>query len=319
MKTQSVGPAATAAMVLFALVSPGPLVLPAHAARETGIDVSQFQTNSAHPFIDWNAVKGSGKTFAFCRATRGGSDSGNTAVSGFLNDPTFAYNIVAGKEAGVLMSPYHVAKLDTPLLNGSIVDDATDEALHFLSIAGPYMSDGYLRPALDMELGGANVSQAQMGQWINTFCATIVAAKGPAADPIIYTTSSYAYNEMDTSVNVHALWLARWNAGSFDPHSAEPAQVGGQANPYGVWNSPGRFSTTTQVPGPWAFWQYTSSGACPGIDPSVNTVDLDVFHSDTMSISAFVVPEPATVTLLPAVALLLRPRVSRCSGAHQSP
>ena len=278
-----------AATLLFATVSP------AAASRETGIDVSQFQTNPSHPFIDWGAVKGSGKTFAFMRATRGGSDSVNTAMSGFLNDPTFAYNIVASKNAGLLVAPYHFAKLDTPLLNGSIVDDATDEAMHFLSIAGPYMTEGYLRPVLDMERGGENVSQAQMGQWINTFCATIVAAKGAAADPMIYTTSNYAYNEMDTSVNIHALWLARWNGGTFDPQTAEPAQVPGFANPYGVWNGPGRFSTTTQVPGPWAFWQYTSSGSCPGIDPSVNTVDLNVFHSDTMSISAFVIPEPSTL------------------------
>ena len=32
-----------------------------------------------------------------------------------------------------------------------------------------------------------------------------------AADPIIYCNTDYAYNQVDTSVNGHFLWLARYN------------------------------------------------------------------------------------------------------------
>ncbi len=241
------------------------------SAREMGIDVSQFQGT-----INWTQVKSSGKTFAFIRSTRGGSNAADLTTSGRYDDPTFITNITQAKATGLLVSAYHFARADTPLLNGSITQDAADEANHFLSIAGPYMAAGYLRPVLDMEAGGTQLSATQLSQWVNTFCSTITAAKGAAADPIVYVSTDYAYNQLDTSVNTHFLWLARYNNNNnpalTNAQTDAPQTPSGYNNPYGAWNKPSP-TGAAQNPGPWSFWQYTSLGACPGIDPAVNTVD----------------------------------------------
>jgi len=90
------------------------------AQRPLGVDVSSFQGTP-----NWTSVRSSGITFAWAKATEGGT----------INDGDFTYNESNGKAAGVLMGAYHFAhpELNTP----------STESGHFWSIAGGYIkADG---------------------------------------------------------------------------------------------------------------------------------------------------------------------------------
>ena len=286
------------------------------SAREVGIDVSQFQGT-----INWTQVK-TAKAFAFIRATRGGQGTSGTGDT--IDDTTFSTNIVNAKAAGLLVAPYHFARPDI-LTGGTITSDAQDEARHFLNIAGAYMAPGYLRPVLDLETNGSGFSKADLSSWANTFCSYIVAAKGAKADPIIYVNTSFAYDLLDRTVNVHALWIARPLASPYAPQTDVPPTPSGYNNPYGVWNR--NTTGTPDNPGEWAFWQYGQSisdtppsGGTPVPGISGN-VDLNVFHSETGSITSFLVPEPATgATALVAMMLAIgrRPLGRQARSTHET-
>src|SRR5439155_15737828 len=209
------------------------------ASRPQGIDVSQFQGS-----IDWTTVHnpttsgGGGKDFVFIRATRGGTtgvgSSGGTTGTGACryDDPSFAGNIAGAHAAGMLAGPYHFARVDRydPLdpmgLSGNL-SSPEDEANHFLQIAGAYMAPGYLRPVLDLETGNSNTSKTQRTDWVTRFMNTIVAANGRGATPLIYGPSSYARDELNSSVNVCDLWLTR-------PNASSDSQTGDRITPTGV-------------------------------------------------------------------------------------
>jgi hypothetical protein len=74
------------------------------------------------------------------------------------------------------------------------------------------MGVGYLRPVLDIETNSSN-TKAQVSDYVNRFVNTIVAAKGPRAQPIIYTSVSFANDYLNTSVTSSPLWLARLGGG----------------------------------------------------------------------------------------------------------
>jgi hypothetical protein len=105
-----------------------------------------------------------------------------------------------------------------------------------------------LRPVLDIELG--NLGKTFTSQWVVKWADTIKAGLG--VDPIIYTYTSYAANQFNSSVTSYPLWIANYN---FDPPAALPASQ------YLPWSS-------------YKFWQYSSTGSVPGIS---GNVDLDVF------------------------------------------
>ena len=119
-------------------------------ARALGIDVSHYQGT-----INWSSVAAAGKTFAFQKATE----------STTYTDPTLATNMTGGTSAGVLMGVYHFARPDTS------ANDAANEASYFVSVAGKYMTSGWLHPVLDLEAGSA-LGKTVLSQWVNSFCAT---------------------------------------------------------------------------------------------------------------------------------------------------
>jgi GH25 family lysozyme M1 (1,4-beta-N-acetylmuramidase) len=232
-------------------------------ARTFGIDVSDWQGN-----INWSAVAASGKTFAFIRATRGGTTgtyNESTRVgtlSERYDDTKFLANITNAKAAGLLVGAYHFARPDISMNTGC------DEAVHFLQVAGDYMCDGYLPPVLDLEAGSAR-STADLTNWAMDFCNTIHDAKG--VWPIVYANSSYANSEVDARLAQLPLWIAR---PSGDPNAGNPAAAAAYPNVYGVWNPT---YPNTPSPEPWNFWQYSSTGTVYGIN---GNVDLDVFNGD---------------------------------------
>src|SRR5205085_1736950 len=71
--------------------------------RVFGVDVSSNQGTG----IDWNKVAtpaasgGGGLTFAFARATRGGTSGTSTTGAQRVDDTTYAFNIAGAKAAGM--------------------------------------------------------------------------------------------------------------------------------------------------------------------------------------------------------------------------
>jgi GH25 family lysozyme M1 (1,4-beta-N-acetylmuramidase) len=283
---------------------------PARAAREEGIDVSQHQLE-----INWSQVAGSGKTFAFVRATRGGT----TAENGRLDDTHFLQNITGAKAAGLRTGAYHFARPDIA------TSTPEDEAAHFLSIAGDYMVPGHLRPVLDLESGDVERTSEALSDWALRFCNAIAAAKGEQARPIIYLSRYYANTQLTDAVTVggkkltdHALWLANYDTFNYatdqpvnhqtDP-TPPPFYLGDETpiypNPLGLWGP-----DTGATPKTWAFWQYNigTAGTVPGI---TTAIDLDVFHSELGSMDQFMIPEPTVTAPLALLALLARRRRRR--------
>jgi GH25 family lysozyme M1 (1,4-beta-N-acetylmuramidase) len=316
-------PAPLALMVLSLGVAPrSSPSSQAHGAviRQVGVDVSEWQLN-----IDWSQVAASGKSFAFIRSTRGGTtgSSGgggtNTVGNGRYDDPNFVGNITAAKNAGLWVAPYHYGRADIA------TSDPVDEANHFLDIAGPYMTAGYLRPVLDLEAGN-QLSTSALTTWALRFTNTVAAAKGEAARPIIYMNRNYANVEIDGTTTVggkkitdHPLWLADPDTFNYTTNKTvdpltDPTPPGFYLgavtspiypNPLGPWGV-----DTGALPKTWSFWQYSlGGGTVPGIPVGV---DLDVYHSELGPISMFAIPEPASaVATFALVSLALGARRRR--------
>ncbi len=194
-----------------------------------GIDVSHYQGD-----IDWNQVYADGDRFAFAKATE----------STDYVDDYFTQNMENGHAAGLYMGAYHFARPNTP-----VKDDAIAEADHFVNVIMPYIKDGYLVPALDLE-NGSYIGWENLSMWVNYFCGEVFNKTG--VKPIVYTAPYYA-KYLDFSVTQWDLWIANYGVSSPDT---------------GVW-------------GFWSFWQYSDSGTVSGVSGSV---DLDVYNGNLQSL-----------------------------------
>src|SRR6185503_11904243 len=226
-------------LILFWGFSPLPRLM---AARPLGIDVSSYQGN-----IAWPSVAAAGISFAWAKATEG---------TGY-QDAYFVGNQNNGKAAGVLMGAYHYARYD--LHAGT--SGATAEANYYWNFAKNHIQgDGKtLMPMLDVEASTAGYTPATLAAWINQWCQTVVAnasAAGLTVRPVIYVSACHA-NYFDSSCAQWTPWIANYNGQ--DPQSGTPWSV---CSGYNIW-------------GTWVVWQYTSSGAIPGIS---GNVDRDVFN-----------------------------------------
>jgi GH25 family lysozyme M1 (1,4-beta-N-acetylmuramidase) len=247
-------------------------------ARELGVDVSHHQGSTGIPQSNWNALKADGKQFAYIKATEGLLPPGNV-------DFAQPNNTARATAAGILNGVYHFARPD----NRPNVQGAIDEATHFVATAGNAMNPGHLRPVIDLERGNA-LSTTLLTDWVLAFVNRVVELKGPAAEPIVYTSSNWAAFELDNRVSTLDAWIVSLNGQ--DPHTGAPSSSGHFGN--------------------WAIWQYSFTGSSGGISP----IDLDVFNNDRLgSLSAIVIPEPtAGLALIAAIGFLRRRRsVRRCS------
>ncbi len=221
-----------------------------YAQEVYGIDVSYHQGD-----IDWNAVANDGKVFAWVKATEGYT----------YDDPNFQDNMTNGQAAGVVMGAYHFARPDN--------NSATDEANHFLSVAGSYIGDGFLPPVLDLE-DPPNVNlqdlytSSELTAWVQEWIDVVVQNTG--VEPIIYTNGNYA-NYLQSSLSSYGLWIADPDGDPSDPPSSSTL---------GIWSD-------------WKFKQYSWSGTVSGINTS--EVDLNVFNGTTEEFEALIhssVPGP---------------------------
>jgi lysozyme len=218
-----------------------------------GIDVSHHQG-----VIDWSQVAGSGKRFAFAKATDGRT----------FYDPNYAFNKAEAEASGVVFGAYHFARPDDTL------NDAILEADHFVNVA--QLEPGNLIPVLDIERTGG-LSKARVTEWILVWLDRVTQRLG--VRPMIYTSpSGWATRTGDTTAVADAgytfLWVAHW--GVTEPRL--PAED---------WNGNG-----------WTFWQYGNCGSVPGIDGCVDVdwYETDSFAPVTIP-SPDATPPSATIAL----------------------
>jgi lysozyme len=217
------------------------------------------------PQANWNQLAAEGRKFAFIKSTEGLNPPGNI-------DGAWPTNVARAKAAGIIPGVYHFARPD----NRPTVAGAIQEANFFVATAGSAMTPGHMRPVIDLERGNG-LSTSGLTDWVLAFVNQVVALKGPAAEPIVYTVSSYAVGELDSRVANLDLWI-RANFG--DPQTGQPSTTG-------VFND-------------WAIWQY-NVGPAGGVNP----IDQNVIHSESTPLASLViVPEPASVVFLGGVILM---------------
>ena len=214
-----------------------------------GIDVSNYQGT-----IDWNQVKQAGRDFAFIKATESVDTSDNQ----------FAANILGAKNAGILAAAYHFAR-------PSYGNSPEAEASYFVSIAGPYIVAGALRPALDFEDDNSltTMTDAQLTDWVSRWAAEVKRRTG--AEPMLYMDGRFV-SRLTTPATAYPLWFAAPGL-----VTTQPADVG---------NFPSA-----------VFKQYDWHGSVNGIS---GEVDLDVFFGDMSQLQSYVIAPPP----VPVIALV---------------
>jgi len=219
-----------------------------------GIDVYDGQGT-----IDWASVASSGRAFAFIKATQGDYDK----------QSTFAENWSGAKAAGVLRSPYH-------FFDATI--DGVTQAQYFLAEieANGGLEPTDLPPMLDIECPTSSNEQsteanceysgnsgwapsATLAKEVFDWITTVQEATGRT--PILYSYPDWFADVgfTDASLAEYPLFIAT-------------------------------YGSCADVPAPWTtmeFWQYSSTGAVPGI---TGEVDLDRFAGTRAELVALATP-----------------------------
>ena len=302
---------ASSATVLAGGVASGQVQTPPSSGdRVLGLDVSAWQGNIAQ--ATWNNIRNvEDRQFVFIRSSRGGTtgyydqtdadnSNGLNTLSQRYDDPYFVQNINRATTAGMLAGPYHFGRMDiiatTKNANG-IANTGTDEANHFLEMAGSWMRPGYLLPVFDLEAGISERTPNQLAQFAIDFSNRIYAVKG--VRPIVYIGGNYASDIANATaplptevVNAFPnLWSARW------PNQADPNSIPVQtANPgdsistvYGHWDN-------VQGAHPWKVWQYASTGRLQSFNNGNSNLDFDVAHGNIEYVKDMQVPALWTST-----------------------
>ncbi len=294
---------AIAAAAWVALAGAG---APAVAQRALGLDVSAWQGNITP--TTWNNIHNvEDRDFVFIRSSRGGTtgyynqnDSDNSdglnTLSQRYDDPYYIQNITRATAAGMFAGTYHFSRPDIvagTLNSGGIANNGTDEANHFMQMAGPWMRPGYLLPVHDLEAGDGIRTDNELAQFSIDFSNRIYEVMG--IRPAIYINGNYAANILATASpslrtqvvsGYPTLWNARW------PNQANPNSILVQtANPndsyaalYGPWDDPPNPSQ------PWSFWQYASTGRLQSYNNGGNNLDFDVAQGGTEFLKDKLVP-----------------------------
>jgi autotransporter-associated beta strand protein len=282
--------------------------------RVLGTDISYWNCGTSATGIsqaNWNTAYTTGnRVFCQIRSTRGGTTGlGQTSgtpgnptqetLSRRYDDPRFLQNITRATVAGMVTGPYHFSRPDIAGNTG------TDEANHFLEMAGIFMRPGYMMPMYDLEAtDGDNVRLVQFSLdfseriyavmqirpciYINGNYSSLIDNGSTAAQDIALAQPP-AYTPSVVGPAYPMLWNARYSDNTTNP-AAIPVQTGSPKHTYttvsayyGPWDNFGNSE-------PWAFWQYGSVFSIPGINAVDATVDGDVCHGDIEYLRNYLIP-----------------------------
>ncbi|MGB2963318.1 MAG: GH25 family lysozyme [Anaerolineales bacterium] len=217
-----------------------------------GLDVSHWQGT-----INWTKVANANYIFTFAKGTEGVG----------WTDVKFHTNMNQGRDAGVFMGVYHFARPD-------LGNSGAAEANYFLSVAGDYLKSGYLRPVLDLEVGGS-LGKTALSNWVLEWMETVKNRTG--IEPLIYTNLYFINTYLTNAVTDYDLWIAYWTNGC-------DSTVTFDIPPTGKWND-------------WAFWQYCVAG--PGTVPGILTsIDLNKFNGIKASLQSYDAASPLWISLV---------------------
>jgi autotransporter-associated beta strand protein len=279
----------------------------AYAQRVLGLDISAWQGNISQ--TTWNNIKTlENRQFVFFRSSRGGttgyynqSNAGNdnppgqNTLSQRYDDPFFVQNMNRSATAGIFGGSYHFSRPDiiaTTPYAGGIANTGTDEADHYIQMAGAFMRPGYLYPVHDFEAGQGARTSNQMAQFCIDFSDRVFQVMG--IRPAIYTNGNYANSVLggasstlrsQTVTKYPILWSARWpnqnNPDAIDVQNIHPNT--NLSTVYGIWDDYG-------VAQPWAFWQYASTGRLQSYNNGNSNLDFNVCRGDVEYLKDFLVP-----------------------------
>ncbi|MBN3947676.1 MAG: peptidoglycan-binding protein [Nostoc sp. NMS7] len=155
-----------------------------------GIDVADQDGR-----VDWTAVKNSGKTFAFVKATEGVS----------IKDSAFAHHWPTMKAAGIIRGAYHFFHPHT--------SDPVQQAKEFLKTLGK-LEPGDLPPVLDVEVNDKVNSQSVINAaklWLAEVEKALLQQTQKPIKPIIYTFPSF-WTELGNPSDFasYPLWIAHY-------------------------------------------------------------------------------------------------------------
>src|SRR5688572_15137246 len=178
--------------------------------RVLGLDVSAWQGNMSQ--TTWNNISNvENRKFVFIRASRGGTtgeyhpgggypadDNTKATLSQRYDDPYYIQNVNRATAAGMFAGSYHFGRHDimantvgTDGVPAGVDNSGTDEANHYIQMAGPFMRPGYLPPTFDLE-GPITRSDEQLAQFTLDFSNRIFAVMG--IRPAIYINGNFAQN-----------------------------------------------------------------------------------------------------------------------------
>lgn len=155
-------------------------------SKAQGIDVSHYQGA-----VNWQSVKQTGISFAFAKATDGGSNV----------DSQFKNNWQGMKTAGIVRGAYHFFEP---------TQDATAQANNFVNTVESLQASD-LPPVIDVEINNG-ASNSQMISSVTTWL-TIV-QQGLGRTPMIYTMASFWNAHLDNQFGDYPLWIANYGVQS---------------------------------------------------------------------------------------------------------
>ncbi|MFM7205409.1 MAG: GH25 family lysozyme [Planctomycetaceae bacterium] len=272
--------------------------------RLLGIDVSAWQGSISQ--TTWNNIRGvENRQFAFVRASRGGTTGIDKRQGGFpanddttytlsqrYDDPYFVQNVNRATAAGMFVGSYHFARPDiiaTTTNSGGIAASATDEADHFMRMAGVFMRPGYLPPTFDLEAGDTVRTDNELTQYAIDFSNRIYDVM--RIRPMIYINGNYAANVLAGATAARRDQLAK--PATVMPSLAGPAYSQLWTARYPNQTSPDSINVQTGSPGdglstvfgpfddygtaqPWTFWQYASTGRLASFNSGNSNLDFNV-------------------------------------------
>ncbi|MEO1375935.1 MAG: GH25 family lysozyme [Cyanobacteria bacterium J06635_10] len=202
-----------------------------------GIDIS-----NNNPPINWHTVKRSGISFAFAKATEGGT----------WIDQTFASHWSRMKAAGIIRGAYHYCRPNKT---------AQQQADNFLRVVENVFEPGDLPPVLDVEQWPPKVGREwnaiNLQQRINLIGDWLEKVGDALGErPIIYTSPSFWREYMNDTLAFtdYPLWLAHYTSRN------QPTV------PANNWGGNG-----------YTFWQYTERGRVPGV---IGDVDVNRYSGN---------------------------------------
>jgi GH25 family lysozyme M1 (1,4-beta-N-acetylmuramidase)/peptidoglycan hydrolase-like protein with peptidoglycan-binding domain len=150
-----------------------------------GIDVSHWQGT-----IDWKQVAAGGISFAYMKATEGGT----------YVDPRYTTNTKAAHPVGILRGAYHFARPGDSY-------SAQAQADHFVQHATVNGTLGELPPALDLEDAGG-LSKDKLMAWVHSFVNRVQTKAGRGM--VLYVSPAFAEANLNASLKDIPLWVADW-------------------------------------------------------------------------------------------------------------